>query len=100
MKRKFLVSLLILLSTSASFATEATDYLVNMYANEYNMKVKIRSKKEFCNPCQQKIGDNCISEIVYGQADFKLKKVRKQKVSYICLLDNDSKPFWGFVIPR
>ncbi len=71
-----------------------------MYANEYNMNVKIHSKKEFCNPCEQKIGDNYISQITYGQADFKVKKCRKQKVSYICVFDNDCKPFWGFVIPR
>ncbi len=89
-----------LLCGSSVFASEATDFLTHLYANEYNMNVKIHSKKEFCNPCKQKIGDNYISEIVYGQADFKIKKCRKQKVSYICLFDNDCKPFWGFVIPR
>ena len=100
MKRKLFICLLILLSSTCAFATEATDFLVDLYAKEYNMNVKIRSMKEFCNPCSQQIGDNYISEIIYGQADFKVKKVRKQKVSYICIIDNAGKPFWGFVIPR
>ena len=100
MKRVFLLSLIVLLSSTAVLATDATNFLVDFYANEYNMNVKIHSKKEFCNSCQQKIGEYDISEIVYGQADFKVKKCRKQKVSYICLFDNKSKPFWGFVIPQ
>ena len=100
MKRKLFICLLVLLSSTCAFATEATDFLVDLYAKEYNMNVKIRSKKEFCNSCSQQIGDNYISEIIYGQADFKVKKVRKQKVSYICIIDNAGKPFWGFVIPR
>lgn len=100
MKRKFLIGLLILFSSSTVFASESTNFLVDLYAKEYNMNVKIHSKKEFCNPCEQKIGDNYISQITYGQADFKVKKCRKQKVSYICVFDKNCKPFWGFVIPR
>ncbi len=91
---------LLLLNAVAVYATEATDFLVNMYSKEYNQNVKIKAYKEYSNPCQQKIGDNYISEIVYGQAKFKKKKVRTTNVSYICVLDNNNKPFWGGVIFR
>lgn len=99
MKLRVLVCLL-LLNTVAAYATEATDFLVNMYSNEYNQNVKIKAYKEYSNPCQQKIGDNYVSEIVYGQAKFKKKKMRTAKVSYVCVMDENNKPFWGFVIPR
>lgn len=84
----------------AVFATKTTDFLTEIYTKEYNAPVKIVSKKEFCNPYEQEIGEKYISAIIYGQATFKLKKHRKMKVSYISVLDREQKPFWGYVIPR
>ena len=91
---------LLLLNSLTVYATESTDFLVDLYSKEYSQNVKIKPYKEFKNPCEQKIGDNYISEIVYGQAKFKMKKVRTQKVSYICVMDENKQPFWGYVIPR
>lgn len=99
MKLKLLICV-ILLNTLASYATEATDFLVDLYSKEYNQNIKIKTRKEFVNPCEQKIGENYISEIVYGQAKLKMKKARTAKVSYICLKDENQKPFWGYVMPR
>lgn len=101
MKRKVLLSLFILLAfITPTFATEATDFLVSLYSSEQNQNVKIKSYREFTNICEQEVAGKYISEIVYGQASLKIKKQRKQKVSYICLKDNENKPFWGFIIPR
>lgn len=100
MKRTFILALFILLTPFSVFATEATDYLSDVYSKEYNSKVKIKSKKEYCDKYEQEIGGQYISSIVYGQADMKIKKCKKQKVNYICLFKNDCEIFWGYVIPR
>lgn len=100
MKRVVLILLSVITIVPSVFATEVTDFLTKIYTEECNVPVKIVSKKEFCNPYEQEIGGTYISAIVYGQANFKVKKHRKTKVSYISVLDKEQKPFWGYVIPH
>lgn len=101
MKRKVFVSLFMLLIFSVpTFATDATDFLTCLYSNEQSQIVKIKSYREHTNVCEQELAGKQISAIVYGQASLKIKKQRKQKVSYICLKDCENEFFWGFIIPR
>lgn len=100
MKRRIILTLFVLLNTVSVFASEASDFLTDLYTKEYKCDVKIKSKREFCDKYEQKIGGQYISSIVYGQADMKIKGHKKQKVSYICLMENDCKIVWGYVIPR
>ncbi len=90
----------IIISTTTVFASVSTDYLENLYSCQYDTKVNIKSKKEIIDKYEQKIGDNFISCISYGYADMKIKGKKKMRVSYICLLENDSTPIWGYIIPR
>lgn len=100
MKRVIILALFVLLNSLPIFATDASDFLAEMYTKEYNCNVKIKSKKEYCDKYEQEIGGQYISSIVYGQANMKIKGHKKQKVTYICLLKNDCEIFWGYVIPN
>ena len=100
--KRFVLFLLsgIFLSTVSAFATVSSDYLQDLYSCRYDTQVRFKSKKEFVDKYEQKFGDIFISSIAYGYADLKIKGRKKIKVSYICLLGNDLKPVWGYVIPR
>ena len=98
--RKLLL-LIVLFSTLNVSATCYSDYLEEVYSKEHNTKVKIISKDEHIDKYEQKIGDNFISSIVYGVGYLKIPKCKKIRITYICLLKNcNSKPVWGYIIPR
>lgn len=99
--KRIILSVMFILSSLTVHASECTDYLMNLYSNSHSKPVKIICRKEFIDKYEQKIGDKFISSIVYGQADMKIQGQRKKvRVSYICLLENDCKPIWGYIIPR
>ena len=98
--KKLVLLLIILFSTISVYATESTEYLENLYQPKYERKLKITSKGEVIDKYDQFFNGVYIPEISYGYGYLKVKKCRKQKISYICLLDCNRKPLWGHVIPR
>ncbi len=100
--RNFVLFLVLLISMSSVLAssTEASKFVENRYAKVIgNPKVSINVKKEHTVEYQQKVGDQIVPAITYGYGDMKAKKMKKTRVSYIVLLDQDCKPFWSFVVP-
>ena len=92
-------NLFLILSVSAS-STEASKYAEAQYAKQIgNEKVHINVKKEHTIEYRQKIGEQMIPAITYGYGDMKAKKCRKVRVSYICLLDEECKPIWSYIVP-
>ena len=81
-------------------ASECTDYLVNMYSKEYNAPIKFNSKKEHIDKYEQMLGTSFVSSIVYGVGYMKKPDSKKMRVTYVCAMENDQKPIWGYVIPR
>lgn len=98
--KKFILALSVLLFANQVFATEVTDYLVEKYSKECGSKVRIQSLKEHTDSYSQKIGDYCVSTIVYGYGSMKMPKCRRTRITYVCILDNENQPIWGYVIPR
>ena len=87
------------LSVYAS-STEASKYAEEQYAKQIgNEKVSINVKKEHTMEYDQKVGELKIPAITYGYGDMKAKKCRKIRISYICLLDEDCKPIWSYIVP-
>ena len=101
MKKLFLTLCLSLVTLSASaYSTEASVFLEKQYKDRDGNKSCIVVKKEHTEEYMQKIGDKTIHAITYGHGYMKLKGERKCRISYICLLDNNCQPIWGYVIPR
>lgn len=98
--KKIILTLSVLLFANQVFATEVTDYLVEKYSKECGSKVHIQSLKEHTDTYSQKIGDYCVSSIVYGYGSMKMPKCRRTRITYVCILDNENQPIWGYVIPR
>lgn len=98
--KKFILTLSVLLFANQVFATEVTDYLVEKYSKECGSKVRIQSLKEHIDSYSQKIGDYFVSSIVYGYGSMKMPKCRRTRITYVCILDNENQPIWGYVIPR
>ena len=82
------------------YATEVTDYLENIYLQEHSTATKIVSKDEHIEQYEQKLGNESFPFIAYGFGYMKVKRCKKQTISYICLLDNNCQPIWGYIIPR
>ena len=99
MKRKILTLIALCFSLSVS-ASEVTEFLESVCEANCNTTVKIVSKTEHIDVYNQKIGDILFPYIAYGFGYKKEKKLKKQTISYICLLDENYKPIWGYVIPR
>lgn len=101
MKRLFIIlSLIMATMTSALAATPCSKYLEEKYSKECPNFVKLVSKKEHIDVCEQQIGNQYISSIGYGIGYMKIRGQRKTNISYICILDNNNQPIWGYVIPR
>ena len=98
--KKLILFLSVLFLSSPVFATEVTDYLVEKYSKESGSKVNIQSLKEHTDSYSQKIGDYCVSSIVYGYGSMKMPKCRRTRITYVCILDNENQPIWGYVIQR
>lgn len=89
-----------ILSVSAS-VTEASKFAGEQYAVQTgNENVRINVKKEHTIEYKQKIGEQMVPAITYGWGDMKAKKCKKVRVTYICLLDETSKPFWSYIVPN
>ena len=101
MKNIFLIICLFFsVLTSFATSTEASKYAEEQYSKQIgNDKVHINVKKEHTVEYTQKIGDKIIPAITYGYGDMKTNKCRKVRVSYICLLDENCKPIWSYVVP-
>ena len=89
----------ITLSVSA-FTTECSEYLEKQYKDNDGNNSKIIVKKEHTEEYMQKIGDKNVHAITYGYGYMKLKDEKKCRITYICLLDDNCNPIWGYVIPR
>ena len=100
MKKLVLISFLFFNILSASASTEASKFAEEQYSSQTgNDKVHITVKKEHTVEYQQKIGEKMVPAVTYGYGDMKAKKCKKTRISYICLLDEDCKPFWSFIVP-
>ncbi len=100
--KRLLYLLIIILFAQAVQAkdTVCTEYLNDLYTKEYKKEVKVISKKEHIDKYEQKIGDKFISSVAYGVGYIKIKGQKKIKITYLCLMEDCTKPFWGYVIPR
>ena len=97
MKQFFLLFILLIL-ISPVWATNCSKYTEKTFAEENNKeKVHITVKKEIITQYAQDFGDSFIPYIAYGYGDLKAKKMKKSRITYICLLDNDQLPFWSHV---
>ncbi len=80
--------------------TNASKYAESQYAETQGFsKVRINVKKEHIDEYQQKIGEQIIPAITYGYGDMKIKGCKKCRISYIVLLDCNSKPIWSYIMP-
>ena len=100
MKNLGLIFLIFVFTSLCANATVSTDYLQKVYSCQCNKDVTFKSKKEYIDKYEQRLGEKFISSIVYGEADMKIKGKRKKRVLYICMLENDTTPIWGYVLPR
>lgn len=98
MKRIFLL-ILIIANASCALASECTNYLKEVQSQSCNKKVKVVSKVEFNEEYQQMLGDEQITSITCGSGYIKIKGRKKKNISYVCLLNKDCKPVWGYIIP-
>lgn len=98
--KKIVALILTFLTMLSVNATESTEYLESIYQPKYEQKLKIVSKGEVIDKYDQTFNGVYIPEISYGFGYMKVKKCKKQTISYICLLDCNRKPLWGYVIPR
>ena len=98
--RKFLCILVLLVTNISVSASEVTEYLEAISSIKYGKPVKVVSKMEHIEKYEQKIGEEIFPFIVYGFGYIKVKKIKKQTISYIGLLDKNCKPVWAYVIPR
>ncbi len=100
MKKLFLLIAFCIGMLSASASTEASKFAEEQYSKQTgNEKVHITVKKEHTVEYQQKIGKQMIPAITYGYGDMKAKKQKKCRITYICLLDEECKPMWSYIIP-
>ena len=99
MKRLFFI-LAICFSVLSVNATEYSKFAAEQYAQENNKEnVKITVKKEHVEEYAQEVGDTFVPYIAYGYGDLKAAKCRKQRITYICLLDNERNPLWSHIFP-
>lgn len=92
----FLFFLCFYLSVLYCSATEASKYVSNLYGKNSHIVVK----KEHTQELFQHVGNKDISAITYGWGDLKVKGCKKCSISYVCILNKERKPIWGYVIPR
>ena len=97
----FYLFFILFFSAGLSFSTEASDFISKMCSDTcQNKKIKITVKKEHTEEYNQTVGNEFIPKITYGYGDMKINGRNKQRISYICLLNRNLKPIWGYVVPR
>ena len=96
MKRLVLLVIFFLILINPVLATNCSKYAEKNFAEENNKeRVRITVKKEVITPYAQEFGDSFIPYIAYGYGDIRAKKMKKSRITYICLLDNDMQPMWS-----
>jgi len=99
--RIFVFILCFYLSILSVSATNASKFIENTYAKSHgNRQTRITVKKEHTEQAFQCIGKESLNAIVFGYGDLKVQGCKKCRISYICLLNSECKPFWGWIIPR
>ena len=101
--KKILIVLILLLTTTFSVSarsTEASKFAENQYSKQYCVKPIINVLKEHTEKYNQKIGEMFIPAITYGYGSMKVKGERKCRISYMCLLNEECKPVWSYIIKR
>ncbi|MBR1776743.1 hypothetical protein IJ750_06710 [bacterium] len=97
--KRVLLALVFCLTVLSSTASEYSDFAAKQYGERCNKEnVKITVKKEHVEQYAQEVGSNFIPYIAYGYGDLKAQKCRKQRISYICLLDCDLNPIWSYIV--
>ena len=97
--KRLVLALIFCFCINITSATEYSDFAEKEYAAKNNKnKAHITVKKEHVEKYAQEIGCQFIPYIAYGYGDLKTSWLKKQRISYICLLDNDLKPLWSYVI--
>lgn len=98
--KRILLALVFCFSILVASATEYSEFAAKEYAQRCNKEnVRITVKKEHVEKYAQEVGEEFIPYIAYGYGDMRARKCRKQRVSYICLLDCDLNPLWSYIIP-
>lgn len=101
MKRLIFILALIIVTAGNAFAsTSCEKFLQDKYSKEYPNFVKLVSKKEHVDICEQEIGSQYIYAIGYGVGYMKVRGQRRMNISYICILDENNQPLWGQIMPR
>ena len=68
MKNFGLIFLIFVFTSLSANATVSTDYLERVYSCQCKKDVTFKSKKEYIDKYEQRLGDKFISSIVYGGA--------------------------------
>ncbi len=78
-------------------STQCTDFISKDLSNAQNRTIIIQSKSENIEKYEDHIESQFISSIISGKGYLKQENKRKQKIHYICLMENYSAPIWGYV---
>lgn len=86
------------------YTTEGSKFAEHKFSEQNCLsKIHINVKREHTIENLQNIGEKEVSAITYGYGDLKTKEKicgkKKIRVSYICLLDKNCKPFWSCIYP-
>lgn len=77
-------------------ASVCTDYLSSELTNNHGKPVSIVSKQENIEKYEIYIGSQFISSLIYGKGKMKSEKKTLRKIHYSCLMENDTKPVFGY----
>ena len=82
--------------TTCAFSSEYSKYAAKECAKNFNAdNARIVLKKEHIEIFAQEVGQKFIPYVVYGYGDLKIKHLKKQRITYICLLDFKLNPVWS-----
>lgn len=81
-------------------ANVCTDYISQNLSAEYKKSIHVEQKSEYIDKYEDYLGKVFISSIVYGDAKLEGLHRRGKNIKYICLMEDYSKPVWGYVIQK
>ena len=89
-------------------ANVCTDYISQNLSAEYKKSIHVEQKSEYIDKYEDYLGKVFISSIavsythltLYGDAKLEGLHRRGKKIKYICLMEDYSKPVWGYVIQK